>query len=100
MSRNIKLSKRASLKLEKLLFYLENEWSLKDKNNFIAKFDRSLSLLIKNPDSFPKSEIMNGLCKCIITKQTTVYYRFDDENIYIITIFDNRQNPKKLQKEI
>jgi hypothetical protein len=37
--RKIILSKRASKKLEKLLEYLELEWSLKVKNDFIKKLD-------------------------------------------------------------
>ncbi len=33
--RTIKLSKRASKNLDKLLEYLENEWSLKVKSDFL-----------------------------------------------------------------
>ena len=40
--RKVILSKRASHKLEKLLEYLESEWSLKVKNDFIVKLDKSL----------------------------------------------------------
>jgi len=71
MIRRIKLSKRTSNKLEKLLSYLENQWSLKAKNNFIKKFDKSLAIIQGNPDSFQKSHSLKGLHKCVITKQTT-----------------------------
>lgn len=38
----------------------------------------------------------------IITKQTSVIYRFNESQstVEIVTIFDNRQDPEKLQKEI
>ncbi len=39
--RKIKLSKRASKKLEKLLEYLELEWSLKVKEDFIKKLNKT-----------------------------------------------------------
>ena len=100
MIRKIKLSKRASNKLEKLLDYLENEWSLKIKNDFIKKLDKSLSLIQENPDYFQKSDTVKGLHRCVITKQITIFYLFDDKYIYIVTLFDNRQDPKRLKKEV
>ena len=99
MSRKIVLSKRASRNLEKLLEYLETEWSIRIKNNFIKKLDRSLHILKEKPESSPKSDRVIGLHKCVVTKQTTVYYKFDSEKLYIVTIFDTRQDPNKLNKE-
>lgn len=98
--REVKLSKRACKKLELLLEYLELEWSLKVKNDFIKKLDRSLNQIKKFPDSTVKSEIKNGLHKCVITKQTSLYYQYDDTAIKIVTIFDNRMNIDKLTKEV
>jgi len=54
MKRIIKLSKRTRNKLEKLLEYLEINWSEKVKKDFIKKLDYSLSLIQQNPDSFQK----------------------------------------------
>ena len=68
MTRKIKLSKRASQKLDELLYYLEAEWSTKVKKDFIRKLAKSLSLIQKNPDSFQKSDSIKGLHKCVITK--------------------------------
>jgi plasmid stabilization system protein ParE len=99
MVRRIKLSNRTTKKLEKLLEYLESEWSLKVKKEFIKKLDKSLYLIQDNPESFQKSVIVKGLHKCVITKQTTIFYRYDNEHIYIVTLFDNRQNPNKLKRE-
>lgn len=87
-------------KLDSLLVYLENEWSTKVKHNFILKFDKSLKQIQKLPDSFPESEKIRGLRKCVVTKQTTVFYRYSDTSIDVITIFDNRQNPKSQKKEM
>ena len=100
MSRKIKLSRRSLHKLEKLLDYLEKEWSAKVKEDFIEKFDKAVKIIQNNPLTFQKSEIVKGLHMCIISKQTTVYYRFDDECVYIVTFFDNRQNPDRLRLEV
>jgi len=95
----IKLSKRASNKLEKLLVYLELEWSLKVKNDFIKKLDKSLERVQKFPESCQQTDFMKGLHMLVITKQTSLFYRFDSKNITIVTLFDNRMDPKKLKKE-
>ena len=100
MKREVRLSKRAMKKLDSLLVYLENEWSTKVKHNFILKLDKSLKQIQKLPDSFPESEKIRGLRKCVVTKQTTVFYRYSDTSIDVITIFDNRQNPKSQKKEM
>ncbi len=98
--RRVVLSKLASKKLEKLLNYLEKEWSVKAKNDFIKKLDHSFEMIKKLPESTEESNAKKGLRKCVISKQTTAYFQFNSETIKIVTIFDNRMNPKKLKNEI
>jgi len=54
------------------------------------------------PDSCPKSSEFDNLYKCVVTKQTTFYYRILEEKneIEIITVFDTRQNPDKLKEDL
>jgi plasmid stabilization system protein ParE len=98
MKREIRLSVRASLKLEALLLFLKSEWSEKVKNEFIIKLDKSLKQIQRLPESCPESKIVKGLRKCIVTKQTTVFYKVSESTIDIVTIFDNKQNPQDLKK--
>ncbi|MEQ5791720.1 type II toxin-antitoxin system RelE/ParE family toxin [Muricauda sp. NFXS6] len=100
MSRKVKISKTAEKKISELLDYLQENWSLKVKSDFVEKLDKSIDLIKSNPKIFPKSDKKSGLHKCVISKQTTLYYQFNSQTIYIVTIFDNRQNPSKLNKEI
>ena len=100
MVRKIKLSRRTERKLEILLEYLEKEWSIKIKNEFIKKLDKIFHQIIINPQNFPQSHKIKGIHKCVITKQTTIYYKYDDKAVYVITLFDNRQDPKKLNNEL
>ena len=95
MSKSVVFSKRARKKLEKLLDYLENEWSLKVKNEFIEKLDRCVLQISKHPESYPVSGKFPGLYKCIVTKQTTLYYRIKENEIQVIAFFDNKQDPQK-----
>jgi plasmid stabilization system protein ParE len=99
MKREIRLSKRAMTKLDSLLVYLEAKWSTQVKHDFVQKLDKSLNQIQKLPDSFPESEKIKGLRKCVVTKQTSIFYKYSEKNVDIVAIFDNRQNPKTLKKE-
>ncbi|WP_290696654.1 type II toxin-antitoxin system RelE/ParE family toxin [Lacinutrix sp.] len=100
MSRTVIISKTAEKKLEKLFEFLLEKWSQKVKSDFIKKLDKNINLIKNNPEGFPESENKVGLHKCVITKQTTLFYRYTFEKITIVTVFDTRQNPNKLKKEI
>ena len=100
MNRVIKLSKRTNKKLNELLEYPEIKWSEKVKIDFIDKLERKLNLIKSNPESFQKSDLVKELHQCVTISQTTIYYRYDNDFIYIVTLFDNRQNPKKLTRGV
>jgi plasmid stabilization system protein ParE len=100
MNRKVIISKTAEKKLEKLFEYLIENWSLKVKKDFVKKLDGKIDLLKTHPSGFPESIKVKGLRKCVITKQTTLYYKFDSKRINIITIFDTRQNPEKLKEDL
>ena len=100
MERAVKLSYTAEKKLEHLFDILVEKWSIKVKNDFIKKLDKCIGIIKVFPYSFPESEKEKGLRKCVITKQTTLYYRFDSTTINVVTIFDNRQNPANLEDDL
>ncbi len=55
--REIVFSQNAGKALMNLLDYVETNWSLKAKNNFISKLDKSIFRIQTNPELFSKSEI-------------------------------------------
>lgn len=99
---NVFLSELAESKLLKLNDYLLENWNLKIRNDFISLLTSKIEQISRHPESCPKSSDFKGLYKCVITKQTTFYYRINtaENEIEIITLFDTRQNPKKLKKNI
>lgn len=100
MSRKVVISKTAEKKLDKLFEYLITEWSVKVKTDFVEKLDSSIEIIKNQPEIFPESKKGKSLRKCVITKQTTLYYRYNSKRINIVTLFDTRQNPNKLDQEI
>jgi len=96
-NKTVVFSKGARNSLEKLLAFLETEWSIKVKKEYRDKLERCVLQISKHPDSCPVSEEFPGLHKCVVTKQTTFYYRVNDKEVQVITFYDNRQDPKKLK---
>ena len=96
------LSALAEDKLTKLTQYLESEWSRKVKDEFVAKLTEKINQIATHPESCPQSFVQKGLYKCVVTRQTTFFYRINRKlnEVEIITVFDTRQNPDKLEREI
>lgn len=96
------LSELAELKILKLPDYLLETWNVKTRDKFIAKLTEKITQISSQPTSCPKSNEFRGLYKCVVTKQTSFYYQIlsQSDEIEIITVFDTRQNPDKLIKDI
>ncbi|MCF8237748.1 MAG: type II toxin-antitoxin system RelE/ParE family toxin [Saprospiraceae bacterium] len=97
---NVRFSRLAIDKLERLSEYLSEEWSVKSNLNFLKRLDLKLQLIRKNPKSFPESELQPGLRKCVVTKQTSLLYEIQSKGIFVLTIIDTRQDQVKIKEEI
>lgn len=62
--------------------------------------DRRFKAVLEAPEGFQRSEIRPELRKVVITRQTSALYEISGETIFIVTVFDNRQYPEKIEKEI
>ena len=96
------LSELAESKLLKLSDFLLENWNIKVRNDFIKKLTFKINQISEQPESCPQSTEFKGLFKCVVTKQTTFYYRInlEKQEIEIITVFDTRQNPNRLEKDL
>lgn len=94
------ISEIAEHKILDLLAYLEEIWSPKVKEDFLKKLFGKINQISELPYSCPQSKEFKGLFKCIITKQTSLYYRvnLEKDELEIITLFDNRQIKEKFKK--
>ena len=93
------LSPLAEAKLTLLLEYIEIEFGKSSRNKFFDKFKESVYDIEKFPFSCTETEI-DGIYKNIVSKQTSFYFRIREPKIEIITVSDNRQDPKQIFKEL
>jgi len=94
------LSPLAEFKLLSLHDFLEHKWGHSSKQRFILKLKAKMAHLSKYPESNIKSNELNGFYKCVVTPQTSLCYRIVGDEVEVITIFDNRQDPEKVRSEI
>lgn len=98
----IYLSPLAELKLVKLLGYLEEEWGKSSRDTFLEKLQDKLEQVKEHPMSNTLTEGFDDVHWCVVTPQTSFFYRVVHNNneIEVITVTDNRQEPEKIIKEI
>ena len=90
----------AEKKLFILLDYLDAEWGQNSKTRFINKFQLAIKSLEVVPRSFPVVDHSRYIHKCVITKQSSLFYRIVNDEVEIITLIDNRQDQRKLFDEL
>ena len=98
MLRRVVFSKTALKRLFILLEYLEDKWSIKVRDEFEEKLNHSIETIVLLPEIFPKSEYRKNDHKCVVSKQTIFFYRFNSKKIFIAEIIDTRQDPKNIKK--
>jgi len=89
-------SERAINDLNLIVQYLNESWSEKEIKKFLANINQSLFHLQVFPEAFPSTPQKKNLRRYVISKRHTLYYLFEDNNIYLISIFDNRQKEFRL----
>lgn len=90
---HVHLSHLADRKLTLLLDYIESEWSKNVRDRFLEDMLDSFNRIAHHPESCPKSSEFPNLYKCVVSEQTSYFYRINISDIEIITVFDNRQDP-------
>ncbi len=94
--RRVEWSLEARYNLSAIMGYLESEWTEKEVRHFSERLEKQLLSICESPEMYKKSLRKTGLWECQITSHNTLVYSYDDATLYVVTIFDNRQNPEKL----
>ncbi|WP_255070176.1 type II toxin-antitoxin system RelE/ParE family toxin [Lacihabitans sp. LS3-19] len=83
------------MNFDKIIDYLVENWTLKVARDFILK----VNAVVESIKTFPRiGKVVNlekGIYGFVISKNTSIFYRFDYNTIYILNVFDNSLNPKK-----
>ena len=92
----IQWSVRALADLENIIDYLKRNWTEREVRNFAKRLDKRLKLIAENPRLFPMTRKRVNVRKSVLTKHTVIYYQANNTSVIVISLFDPRQSPKKL----
>ena len=92
-------SAKAKITFYNVLDYLEKNWTKKEILQFYQKTQLVLNVIKRNPGIFPVSQKHKEIRRAFVDKNNSFFYLVDSYNqrIYLLTFFDNRQNPKSLK---
>ncbi len=93
----VTISERAEKNLDDIIQYLETEWSVRVRDKFLEVLKTKIEQIGRMPQMYEASSKKKTIRRCVISKQTSLYYKAKKEEIEIITIQDNRGNPRKLK---
>lgn len=97
MALKIEWSDEALKNLDDLILYLENNWDKKVIQRFFRRMETIIETLSLYPSAYRLVVKKKGIRKAIITKQVSMYYQKKNSGIEIITLLDNRMNPKAIR---
>jgi plasmid stabilization system protein ParE len=95
MAYKIIVKKRFTNKVQKVLAYLEKEWSYKVASDFLVKIDRRIDLLTKQPYAGAPSVKIKDVRGLLVTRHNKLYYKITGNTVIILNMYDTRINPKK-----
>lgn len=83
--------------LSLIIAYLETNWTEKEIRKFVRRIEKLLELIAIFPEIYPSTNNRKKMRRCVLTKQISLYYKVMKREIFVVTLFDNRQDQKKLR---
>lgn len=88
-------TKDAEEKFDKIVSFLENEYSPKTAERFVKRINVKIDLLKLYPEIGRPSQKVKGVRMLNIHKHYRMFYRVKDNYVVIIDFFNTKQDPKK-----
>ncbi|WP_299285453.1 type II toxin-antitoxin system RelE/ParE family toxin [uncultured Mucilaginibacter sp.] len=94
MALTVNWSEEARFQFENIIDFLNYRWTEKETKDFILKTEAVVKVIRAHPYIYPASNY-NQIRKAVITKQTSLFYLIRTKEIYLVSFWDNRQNPTR-----
>ena len=79
-----------------LIYWTKRNKSNSFSNKLITEVDKKLNVILQNPESGLATNIP-GTHKVNFLKYFSIYYQVSEKYIAIVSFWDNRRNPEKLE---
>lgn len=88
-------SQEAEKNFEEIISWIGMKRSAREVENFKRDISLRINLVRHFPRLAPKASHDPEIRRSVVSKQTSIIYKLKGNTIYIIYIFDNRQDPEK-----
>lgn len=95
MAKTIIWNRRASIRFNSIINYLQSEWGDRVTQNFANRAFQVIELLSENPEMGLIENADKQIRGFVITKHNTLFYRIEHDSLILLNFFDNRQHPAK-----
>jgi len=92
----VRYSTRAYSEYEEILGYVLEKFGAVSAAKVDAHFEEVIDQIAINPYLFPYSNKHKNLRRCVISPQTTLYYRFNGDCVELASFRGNKMNPKTI----
>jgi plasmid stabilization system protein ParE len=96
MTYPVRYSTRAYVEYEEILEYVSGKFGILVAANVDLYFEEVIDQIAINPLLYPYSNKKKNLRRCVISPQTTLYYRFNGEYVELASFRGNKMDPKTL----
>lgn len=94
MAKEIIWSPQSEVTFYKVIEYLQDNWSDKEVDNFLAATEKVINYIAEHPLMFRKTNKKN-IHEALVTPQNLLIYKIYGDCIVLITFYDTRQSPRK-----
>jgi plasmid stabilization system protein ParE len=95
MSKAIIWTKEAEITFQAQLTYLEQTWPEMSLRKFIDRVYEVINHIGIHPEMYPVYNEENQVRSCVISPYMTLYYKAENEVIYLLTFWPIRQKAEK-----
>lgn len=88
---------KAQSDLKNIVEYLLKEWTVKEADAFLNRLDKVLVLIKRNYRTFKEINKKRKVRRCVVVPQISLFYKKQGNIIFIVRLFNNKQNPMKLK---
>jgi plasmid stabilization system protein ParE len=95
MASKIIVTKRFRQNVIETYDYILNTFSSKAASHFLDRIERRIDFIAAHPEAGKPSQKRKNVRCVLFPPHNQIYYRFENERIEILLLFDMRQNPNK-----
>ena len=99
MNREVRWSKLARKSYIDLLLDIQDNWGDDVAVTFAQKVEKTIQTIQSMPFIYPAAEKAQAqnTRRCVLSKQTSLYYKVEDTFIDLIVFYDNRKSKDSLE---